>query len=370
MNQSLFRLLALLFCSVFCSGLLISCKSGGSPVADTPSTEITTAEVPNAPVLPPNIDLLGTVTTNALGFREVAFSVSGVAYSFIEATSDTFTMGLSTGQTNETPEHSVSLNTYWISKTLISLAQFKSFITAASYTTEAEQGAGCTVYDTTQNTWSLSSTASYLAPGYTQLDTHPVSCVSWADAQAYCAWFSESVSAILCNLPTEAQWEHTARGTDGRIYPFGSDLPTTGQANFADATFALTYTGVNGSNATLTDGYAATSPVTEMTAGASPFGVLDMAGNLSEWCYDYMDESGYGSSIVTDPMGPNTGVNRVYRGGSWADNLGNAQSQLDLGYNIRSHSRAGADPKQPSDQIGFRVVIGPGAVTSGTASTP
>jgi len=355
--------LGLLIGGLLFFGPLSGCKKSTSPASDSAATGLGTSGVPNTPTTPPSIDQMGTVTTNSLGFREMAVTIGGQGYTFIESTADSFTIGLSTGLTNEQPERKIALETYWISKTLISVGQFKSFVTGAAYTTEAESGLGCTVYDTTTKAWANLASANYLATGYTQDDTHPVACVTWADTQAFCKWFSSQASSVSCNLPTEAQWEHAARGTDGRLYPFGNSLPTDGQANFADVTFGGTYTGVNGASTTLTDSFVATSPVTTMASGASPYGLLDMAGNLSEWCYDYMDENGYTNPLLTNPTGPSTGTTKVYRGGSWADNLGDSQAQLDKGHNIRSHSRAGLALKTASDQIGFRIVIGSGAVS-------
>jgi formylglycine-generating enzyme required for sulfatase activity len=121
----------------------------------------------------------------------------------------------------------------------------------------------------------------------------PIACVYRQEAIEYCSFVGE-------HLPTEAQWEKAARGTDGREYPWGNDAPTCDLANFAGC------------------GHG-TVDVGTLTKGASPFGVFDMAGNVGEWTQDAYDAAAYTNQPTTDPTGPVPNADSTYsgRGGGW-----------------------------------------------------
>jgi hypothetical protein len=154
-------------------------------------------------------------------------------------------------------------------------------------------------------------------------DSHPVNCVDWLQARAYCQWRGG-------DLATEAQWEYAARGAEGRLYPWGN-TPVPGSQ--------LCWSGGGTSRST-------TCAVASFPAGSTQLGLLDMAGNIWEWVADWhAPYTGTASSYVLNPTGPASGTDRVFRGGSWVEtNAGN----------YRMTYRRLAVPTNRSPSIGFR----------------
>jgi serine/threonine-protein kinase len=203
-----------------------------------------------------------------------------------------FTMGSDASDANrdEKPVHRVYLDEYWIDKYEVTNRQYRKFCDATGRSHPPDPDfRGMSGY-------------------FTGYPDYPVVCVSWDDAKAYCDWAGK-------RLPTEAEWEKAARGTDGRKYPWGNSEPTGSRCNLADRNAEFSW-----SDKKADDGYARTAPVGSHPAGASPHGLLDMAGNVWEWCADWYGKGYYGRSASNNPQGPSTGSARVLRGGSWRGN--------------------------------------------------
>ena len=222
----------------------------------------------------------------------------------------------------EAPEHYVLLDAYWIYQNEVTNAQFAEFVAATNYTTQAELAGVSRVK--IEGTFEDAFGAYWEAPkgpGSTieGMDNYPVIHVSWEDAQAYCAWAGG-------RLPTEAEWEKAARGEDERTYPWGEAEPDSRLANFD------------------TDMLVA---VGSFPAGASPYGLYDMAGNVWEWVVDWYDADYYSVSPYANPLGPSTGTERVMRGGC----IGNTA------WRLRTTTRFTHEPEYTGDFLGFRCVV-------------
>ena len=201
--------------------------------------------------------------------------VDGKAMVYVPA--GTFIMGNAEGEPDERPPHTVVLDGFWIDQTEVSNAQYLRCVEAGDCSPPPESG-------------SYTRDPYY---GNSTYDDYPVIFVSWYQAADYCAWAGG-------RLPTEAQWEYAARGSDGRTYPWGDSAPDCSKANYRGA-----------------DGLcvADTSGVGAYPAGASWCGALDMAGNVWEWVADWYGH--YPSEHQVNPTGPSSGEKRVLRGGSW-----------------------------------------------------
>ena len=192
---------------------------------------------------------------------------------------------------NEKPQRQVYLDAFWIDLHPVTNAQFARFVQETGYQTEAEKAGYSWIWPKGQI-----KGANWRHPGgpkrhLSGKEDHPVVHLTWHDASAYSQWAGR-------RLPTEAEWEKAARGTDGRIYPWGNAAPNDKLLNFNH----------NVGN---------TTPVGKYPNGASPYGALDMAGNVWEWTADWYDAEYYKNAPLRNPKGPSTGTYRAVRGGSW-----------------------------------------------------
>ena len=241
---------------------------------------------------------------------------------------------------DEQPQRLVYLDAFWIDQTEVSNFQFRRFVVATGYRTEAQIVNQSPVYNLDTDEWEETRGAYWQQPrgpgsSLEGLDNHPVVQVSWNDAVAYCKWAQR-------RLPTEAEWEKAARGVDGRRYPWGSRPLESDLLNSADRSI-----GKEWASDRLDDTHRFTAPVGNYPNGASPYGALDMAGNVWEWVYDIYYENIYSESPNENPTGATYGNYRVRRGGSWR----NTQKL------VRVTHRLWHSDWSRSDQVGFRCAM-------------
>lgn len=201
-----------------------------------------------------------------------------------------FMMGSDDGDEDEKPMHSVYLDAFWIDRTEVSNQQYM----------ECVADAACTIPSSSYSTYGMD----YY--DISAFKDYPVTFVSLPQAKEYCEWAGR-------RLPSEAEWEKAARGTDNRKFPWGNEF-NSAYLNFGDKN------GVEKKNLSWDDGYAATAPVGSYPMGASPYGALDMAGNVWEYVADRYDEEYYRISPQSNPAGPSAG-DLLLRGGSFGDDF-------------------------------------------------
>ncbi|MBN1230934.1 MAG: SUMF1/EgtB/PvdO family nonheme iron enzyme [Anaerolineales bacterium] len=204
---------------------------------------------------------------------------------------------------NEDPLRTVYLDGYWIDKTEVTQSMYDECVADGSCRAPSCGNFG---------------------------ENYPVVCVSRDDAINYCNWAGRQ-------LPTEAQWEKAARGTDGRIYPWGNMAPSCNYAVIND-----------GTGHGFCDQGGKVWPVGSIPAGASPFGVLDMAGNALEWVSDWYSEDYYETAPATNPTGPETGKSGVVRGGGEFDYYW---------YDVRTTTRVHSRLTWRDINLGFRCAL-------------
>ena len=258
---------------------------------------------------------------------------------------------------SEQPAHTVALDAFWIDQTEVTNMQFAAFLNEQGNQSEevtnpqfAEWLMDHSSYSSIYN--QVEGQVYWLEPGQYGLieqvggefqpksgyADYPVIEVSWYGAAAYCDW-------VGGRLPTEAEWEYAARGSDSRLYTWGDTFDGS-RANYCDASCPERWR-----NTAYDDGYARWAPVGNYPDGASWCGALDMAGNVWEWVSDWHSDDYYARSPLENPQGPATAGpynSRVRRGGSW----------FDESWQMRSTSRRGEVPSSLRVHwVGFRCAI-------------
>jgi formylglycine-generating enzyme required for sulfatase activity len=232
-------------------------------------------------------------------------------------------------EADEKPQHLVTLDSYYIDQHEVTNAQYASFLNAAGDGNQerlwlALEAETVRIHQN-EGSWRADD-------GY---ENHPVTEVSWYGAEAYCLWAGK-------RLPTEAEWEKAARGADQRIYPWGNEFDGT-RLNFCDINCDI----AEWKNTQWSDGYAQTAPVDSYADGKSPYGALNMAGNVWEWVADLYDANYYTISPRIAPQGPSTGDRYVHRGGSWDSTE----------WFVRAADRYPVPPPHRAHTLGFRCAL-------------
>jgi len=275
---------------------------------------------------------------NLLSFAFISFNLFASAQTkptieWASIQGGTFIMGSPAGEAerkdNET-QHQVILSAFKISKYEVTIKQFKEFIDATGYVTDADKilggisGSKMEIDIIEGENWKCDETGNLRK----NLESnHPVTYVSWNDAMAFAEWMG-------CRLPTEAEWEYACRAGSTTPFYTGNNL-TTSQSNF---------NGHYPYNKNEEGEYREKSlPVGSFAANA--FGLFDINGNVWEWCSDWYGV--YSTLPQTDPKGRENGTYRVIRGGSWANGAGCC----------RAAYRGSGNPKSFSSSVGFRLVL-------------
>lgn len=278
-------------------GLLIGRSlSGVSSASPMPTSLILPSDI----IMPTQTPiLLPTATSMPLprdgDMRVEQLPADNMEVEMVYVSAGAFIMGSEDGLENEEPVHEVYVDAFWIDKTEVTNIQFAAFVADTGYETIAETEGWGWIYGLSG--WTETKGADWQHPrgrrsNLDKLNQHPVVLVSWEDASSFCEWRK-------VKLPSEAEWEKAARGTDMRTYPWGN-------------TFGNIFGRTKLNYRILGNRYDFTAPVGSYLDGASPYGALDMGGNVWEWVadpyrdYPYIKLKDYGN-----------GDDVVMRGGSW-----------------------------------------------------
>jgi formylglycine-generating enzyme required for sulfatase activity len=243
------------------------------------------------------------------------------------------------GDADEQPQRSIHLSAFYIDRFEVTNRRYQAFLKAMNHRIPEH------CCDFSYNVWKGTEFPAVLAD-------HPVVNVDWFDAEAYCKWAGK-------RLPTEAEWEKAAKGSEGRVFPWGNtwgrtrvnSAPYWAGKDFATAEDAKAWWGDAGAEVIGKKGFQGmlTLPVTALEQGATPTGLMHMAGNVWEWVADWYDGSYYTVSPDGNPKGPEGGEYKVTRGGSW----------LNHQHLLRTTARDGARPSMRNHGTGFRCAQDP-----------
>jgi serine/threonine-protein kinase len=342
------------------SGVLITQPSPTRRPSVTPGpTDTQTSLSPSDTPIPTR----ASISTLIIGDTQISPRDAAV---MVAVPAGEFLMGLDASQlsdSDERPQHSVYLDDFWIDQYEVTNAQFEKFVNAEGVTTNLEKGILPFMWDLYKHVENTNDPARVLKKGInwrcprgTTLgscgydDNEPVVWISWDEARRYCEWAGK-------RLPTEAEWEKAARGSDGRIYPWGEKVDNGARMNFADRS-ALNHPSGNRdiADSTIDDRYPERAPVGKYSEGKSPYGALDMAGNVWEWVADYYSSTFYTAQDTwKNPINNTTSKKHVLRGGSYYDDK----------FQTRVTNRYGEFSQDVTEvNVGFRCAMnaeGPGA---------
>jgi sulfatase modifying factor 1 len=272
------------------------------------------------------------------------FASDGPAFSgeMVLVSAGSFLMGSASGQSDEQPEHTVTLNAYYIDKYEVTNAEYQRFIDAGGYNTQAFWSAAGWSWRTNYSITEPQSWSSY-GPGY---PAFPVVGVSYYEAEAYASFVGK-------RLPTEAEWERAARGTNARTYPWGEGIDGS-RANYSGSQDP--YDGFR-TPVGFYDGRLHPNPPFQTTDSPGPYGTYDQTGNVWEWVNDWYASDYYSASPSSNPTGPISGIYRVVRGGYYGISPGGNNKFTTFGRAIYTDVNGGSvtTPSLQHHGIGFRL---------------
>ncbi|MFC1553850.1 formylglycine-generating enzyme family protein [candidate division KSB1 bacterium] len=258
------------------------------------------------------------------------------------------------GDTDELPVHTVYLDDYYIGKYEVTNGEYKKFMDDGGYSNREFWSAGGYGWFKDKPTmWIFDNFDGEAVHGgrLPENENYPVVGLSWFEAMAYCSWLSLKTGNTF-RLPTEAEWEKAARGSDEhnlndpemghqRRFPWGDEI----SSSYTNYLFDIHSENRGSKPVGYYDGSIRDSLQT--FDNSSPYGVYDMSGNVWEWCYDKYGDTYYANSPLENPNGPVDGITRVVRGGGWKGGE----------FYVRSTYRNSIDPYRNQQFVGFRCVL-------------
>lgn len=321
----------------------VAAAAENTPAVGSPPDEPEVAAVglPQAPAVPPELDAIKTEMVEVTGGT---FMMGTTLEEATQAMDECQLYGKTCEDlswvSDSTPPHQTTVDTFSMEVYEVTVTQFVTFLNWMGPNSHKTQCQGQPCAQTTEEQENSliqfdGTTYSVRNPGF--YSQHPATYVTWWGAAEYC-------TALNRRLPTEAEWERAARGSQNRVYPWGFEF---------DTQRAMT---------SIVE-QAGTVPVTSYPSGISPYGVFNMAGNVSEWVYDWYQPDYYTQQLNApdpNPKGPIAGTEKVHRGGSWDT----------IPLFLRSVHRMSQPPGNPTAAIGFRCVADSGPALPIAPSAP